>query len=145
MLSKEAAYSIVSDLVARFDEQVARYKKTDYNETLVRRDFIDPFFKALGWDVDNSQGYAEAYREVIHEDKVKVSGATKAPDYSFRLAGGKRLFFVEAKKPSVAVKTDILQQLQQRIQYTDDKINKLVYELYELTEEEIKMVEGLSK
>jgi type I restriction-modification system DNA methylase subunit len=57
--------------------------------------------------MDNEAGYAEAYREVIHEDKVKVSGATKAPDYSFRLGGGKRLFFVEAKKPSVSVKDDI--------------------------------------
>ncbi|MBK6878473.1 MAG: N-6 DNA methylase [Ignavibacteria bacterium] len=38
---------------------------------------------------------------------MKVSGATKAPDYSFRLSGGKRLFFVEAKKPSVQVKDEI--------------------------------------
>ncbi|MEK6614929.1 MAG: methyltransferase, partial [Bacteroidota bacterium] len=83
------------------------YKNSDYNETLTRRDFIDPFFKALGWDIDNEEGYAEAYREVIHEDKVKVGGATKAPDYSFRLVGGKRLFFVEAKKPSVLVKEEI--------------------------------------
>jgi hypothetical protein len=114
MFSKDIAYSIISELVVRFDEQLASYKKSDYNETQVRRDFIDPFFKALGWDVDNSQGYAEAYREVIHEDRVKVSGATKAPDYSFRLPGGKRLFFVEAKKPSVAVKTDILPAYQVR-------------------------------
>jgi hypothetical protein len=36
---------------------------------------------------------------------VKVGGATKAPDYAFRL-GGQRVFFVEAKKPSVALKDD---------------------------------------
>ena len=36
------------------------------------------------------------------------------------------------------------QQLAQRIQYTDDKINKLVYELYELTEDEINIVEKSS-
>ncbi len=64
--------------------------------------------------MDNSQGYAEAYREVIHEDRVKIGAATKAPDYSFRLPGGKRLFFVEAKKPSVVVKTDILPAYQVR-------------------------------
>jgi len=34
-------------------------------------------------------GNAEAYCEVIHEDKLKIGGATKAPDYSFRLPGGK--------------------------------------------------------
>ncbi len=35
-----------------------------------------------------------------------------------------------------------LEQLQHRIQHTDDKINKLVYELYGLTQEEIGIVEG---
>ena len=107
MTAKDLAFRKISDLVTRFDEQYLSYKKSEYNETLTRRDFIDPFFKSLGWDIDNEQGYAEAYREVIHEDRVKVSGATKAPDYSFRLPGGKRLFFVEAKKPSVQVKDEI--------------------------------------
>lgn len=36
-----------------------------------------------------------------------------------------------------------LQQLEQRIAYTDDKINEKVYALYGLTEEEIKIVEGV--
>lgn len=107
MQDKESAYRKIAELVERFQEQFVSYKKTDYNETLTRRDFIDPFFKALGWDIDNESGYAEAYREVIHEDKVRIGGATKAPDYSFRLPGGKRLFFVEAKKPSVAIKEEI--------------------------------------
>ncbi|MBP6333842.1 MAG: N-6 DNA methylase [Bacteroidia bacterium] len=114
MTNKESAFKKVSELVERFEEQYASYKNSEYNETLTRRDFIDPFFKALGWDIDNEQGYAEAYREVIHEDKIKVGGATKAPDYSFRVGGGKRLFFVEAKKPSVVVKDDILPSYQVR-------------------------------
>ena len=107
MTQKEEAYIKIEKLVKRFDEQKEFYKKTDYNETQTRRDFIDPFFKALGWDIDNENGYAESYREVIHEDRVKVGGATKAPDYSFRLVGGKRLFFLEAKKPSVFIKDEI--------------------------------------
>ncbi|MBV6513588.1 MAG: Type IIS restriction enzyme Eco57I [Ignavibacteriaceae bacterium] len=107
MTEKEAAFNKISLLVKRFAEQIDSYKKNDYNETLTRRDFIDPFFKALGWDIDNESGYAESYREVIHEDKLKIGSATKAPDYSFRLPGGKKLFFVEAKKPSVAVKDEI--------------------------------------
>lgn len=106
MISKEQAYQQIQQLVERFAEQIDSYKSGEYNETLTRRDFIDPFFKALGWDIDNSNGYAEAYREVIHEDKVKIGKATKAPDYSFRLSGGKRLFFVEAKKPSIDIKGD---------------------------------------
>ncbi len=107
MISKESAYKKIAELVERFTDQFDSYKNAGYNETLTRRDFIDPFFKALGWDIDNENGYAESYREVIHEDKVKVGKATKAPDYSFRLVGGKRLFFVEAKKPSVSVKDEI--------------------------------------
>jgi type I restriction-modification system DNA methylase subunit len=107
MTEKDKAYDEIAKLVERFSDQFDSYKKSGYNETMTRRDFIDPFFKALGWDVDNSNGYAEAYREVIHEDKVKVGKATKAPDYSFRLVGGKRLFFVEAKKPNVFVKDEI--------------------------------------
>ena len=114
MISKEAAQQKIATLVERFEEQKEFYKRSEYNETLTRRDFIDPFFKALGWDIDNEQGYAESYREVIHEDRIKIGGATKAPDYSFRLSGGKRLFFVEAKKPSVLIKEEITPAYQVR-------------------------------
>src|SRR5690554_85264 len=114
MQGKQTALEKIKSLVQRFDEQKEFYKRTEYNETQTRRDFIDPFWKALGWDIDNENGYAESYREVIHEDRVKVGGATKAPDYSFRLVGGKRLFFLEAKKPSVAIKSDIAPAYQVR-------------------------------
>ena len=71
MITREEALSRIKELADRFEEQYDSYKSASYNETLTRRDFIDPFFKALGWDIDNSLGYAEAYREVIHEDKIK--------------------------------------------------------------------------
>ena len=93
----------IIELVERFDQYNAKYTSNSYNETQVRREFIDPFFTALGWDVDNKQGHDERYKEVIHEDAVKVGGKTKAPDYSFRI-GGVRKFFVEAKKPAVNLK-----------------------------------------
>ena len=35
-----------------------------------------------------------------------------------------------------------LEMIENRIEHTEDKINQLVYELYELTEDEIKIVEG---
>ncbi len=96
----------VLELVERFDNNIDAYKKGKYNETQARREFIDPLFTSLGWDVDNEQGYAEAYKDVVHEDAIKIGKATKAPDYSFRI-GGVRKFFVEAKKPSVDIKDDI--------------------------------------
>ena len=90
----------ILDLVDRFAYNADAYRNPQYNETQLRNEFLDPFFTALGWDVNNAQGYAEAYKDVVHEDAIKVGGATKAPDYAFRI-GGARKFFVEAKKPSV--------------------------------------------
>ncbi|MYI63968.1 MAG: N-6 DNA methylase, partial [Gemmatimonadetes bacterium] len=95
----------VVELIERFDHNVETYKSGSYNETQLRREFLDPFFEALGWDVGNKKGYAEAYKDVIHEDAIKVGGYTKAPDYGFRI-GGMRKFFLEAKKPSVDIKDD---------------------------------------
>lgn len=95
--------NIVAELVQRFENNYDQYKHPSYNETQVRLEFLDPFFEALGWDVHNKQGHAQAYKDVIHEDAIKVGSATKAPDYSFRI-GGTRKFFVEAKKPSVYLK-----------------------------------------
>ena len=95
----------ILDLVERFDLHRDSYLSSNYNETQVRREFIDPMFKALGWDVDNEKGFSEQWKEVVHEDAIKVGAATKVPDYSFRL-GGRRLFFLEAKKPSINLKED---------------------------------------
>ncbi|HEY5523560.1 MAG TPA: hypothetical protein VIK21_10250, partial [Desulfuromonadaceae bacterium] len=95
-MSTTLAPQIILDLVERFERNYEAYKSGSYNETQVRREFIDPFFEALGWDINNLDGNAEAYKDVIHEDVVRVGISTKAPDYSFRI-GGTRKFFVEAK------------------------------------------------
>ena len=97
--------SDIQRLIELFERNYKSYTAVKYNETQVRREFIDPFFEALGWDVSNKTGIAEQYKEVIHEDAIKVKGSTKAPDYCFRV-GNERKFFVEAKKPSVNIKTD---------------------------------------
>ncbi|MEX0700891.1 MAG: TaqI-like C-terminal specificity domain-containing protein [Planctomycetales bacterium] len=103
----------IRQLVERFELHRASYQSAAYNETQLRREFVDPFFKALGWDIDNEQGYAEAYKDVVHEDGLKIGGTTKAPDYSFRI-GGARKFFVETKKPSVNVRDDVSPAFQLR-------------------------------
>ncbi|MBI5846507.1 MAG: Eco57I restriction-modification methylase domain-containing protein [Nitrospirae bacterium] len=103
----------ISDLIERFERNRESYLSGQYNETQLRREFLDPFFCALGWDVDNKQGYAEAYKDVIHEDALKIGGATKAPDYCFRVGGVKK-FFVEAKKPSINLKEDVSPAFQLR-------------------------------
>ena len=103
--SSEAVPQPLIALIDRFASQADAYTSGRYNETQLRRDFLDEFWRLLGWDVTNEQGFAQAYRDVIHEDSIKVGGATKAPDYCFRI-GGMRKFFVEAKKPSVPIASD---------------------------------------
>ncbi|MBN2031010.1 N-6 DNA methylase [bacterium] len=93
----------IKELVEKFHRNLKEYRSPQYNETNIRVEFVNPFWEALGWDVLNKSGHAMAYRDVIHEDEVKVSGTTKAPDYSFRI-GGKRIFFMETKKPAVDLK-----------------------------------------
>ena len=112
-MTREDGKRKIQELVERFRENLDVYKRTTYNETQVRREFIDPFFEALGWDVSNTQGYAEQYKEVIHEDTIKVGSSSRAPDYSFRI-GGQRKFFVEAKKPAVNIKEDVSPSYQLR-------------------------------
>ena len=103
----------VSSLVERFERNIEAYRSPAYNETQLRREFIDPFFEALGWDVANKAGYAEQYKDVVHEDAIKVAGATKAPDYCFRI-GGARKFFLETKRPSVDIKGEVIPAYQLR-------------------------------
>ncbi len=95
----------VAKLIEKFELHKEAYLSPSYNEAQLRQEFLDPLFAALGWDMDNSQGHAEAYKEVIHEDAIKVSGRHKAPDYCFRI-GGTRKFFTEAKKPAENLKDD---------------------------------------
>ena len=104
-IGQAGAPTTVLDLIERFHRNADAYRSGSYNETELRREFLDPFFKALGWDIDNEQGHAEAYKDVIHEDSIRIDDAVKTPDYSFRI-GGTRKFFLEAKKPSISIKDD---------------------------------------
>ncbi len=100
------APEIVVRLVEKFTQNREAYRSGKYNEAQLRLEFIDPFFEALGWDVYNKKGYAPDYRDVVIEESLEIEGASKAPDYSFRI-GGVRKFFVEAKKPKVDIAYDI--------------------------------------
>ena len=56
----------IEDIVVRFERNIDAYRQGKYRKTLVRRDFIDPMFVALRWDINNHSGYTDAYRDVIH-------------------------------------------------------------------------------
>lgn len=103
----------IGNLVQRFSGQRQAYADSAYKEAQVRREFIDPFFEILGWDMQNRAGAPEAYKDVIHEDAIKFAGGTKAPDYCFRV-GGARSFFVEAKKPATNIQEGVSAAFQLR-------------------------------
>ena len=100
---KNPAPAIVHKLVETFEQNLDSYRSTK-NETELRREFLDKFFTALGWDVSNEKAYDEAGKEVVHEFSVEISGQQKKADYAFRVGRGDKFdFLVEAKKPSVKI------------------------------------------
>jgi len=103
----------VIKLCETFSDHREHFRSGNYNEFQLRKQFLDPLFEALGWDMANSQGLAPQYRDVIHEDAIKIGPHVKAPDYAFTLHG-QRKFFLEAKKPSVNIKADIAPAYQLR-------------------------------
>ncbi len=113
MESSSQVPEAILKLVEKYEFHQAAYKRGQFNETQLRREFIDPFFRTLGWDVDNTQGNSELYKEVIHEDPIRIRGSTEFIDYAFRI-GGSRKFIVEAKKPAVNIKDDAGPALQIR-------------------------------
>jgi type I restriction-modification system DNA methylase subunit len=105
MTSQTTAPAIIHKLVETFEQNLDSYRSSK-NETELRREFLDKFFTALGWDVSNEKGYDELGKEVIHEFSVDVAGQQKKADYAFRVGRGDKFdFLVEAKKPSVKVET----------------------------------------
>ncbi len=91
-----AAPDSLYQLVEKFEAQKPA------NETELRRQFVDPLFAALGWDVTDN-------RQVGHEVSVMVAEGgrqrPKRPDYGFRIGGATR-FFVETKPPHLNLKND---------------------------------------
>ena len=83
-LEAQAPAKII-ELIDKFDRDQDIYRSSQYNETELRTEFINPFFEALGWDVYHKQECRADKREVKEEDAIEVEGKIKNPDYSFRL------------------------------------------------------------
>ena len=95
----------LTDLVAHYAANRDNFRKNTFNETQTRVELIDPLFKLIGWDMSNQKGYSDEYKEVVHEDRVRIEGKSKSPDYAFRI-GGNRKFQLEAKKSAINIGTD---------------------------------------
>jgi hypothetical protein len=88
---KTQAYENIRALVETFRNEGIQAEA----EIRTRTVFINRFFAALGWNVENRQ-------QVVYEDKAGKSGR---PDYGFYTQGVLR-FFVEAKTPQSKLETD---------------------------------------
>ena len=98
----------IQDLVNKYHSNRDNYLKATFNEMQLRSDFLDPLFELLGWDIKNKSGKPTNEREVLLEEALKANASenSKKPDYTFRLFS-ERKFFLEAKKPSVSIETNI--------------------------------------
>ena len=107
----------IAELVQTYNENYDQFQRVTYNETQVRVDFVNRFFKLLGWDVDNERGLPQHLREVTHEATVVVEEngvhRSKKPDYSFKV-GSEVLYFLETKKPAVNLTVDAAPAFQLR-------------------------------
>lgn len=90
-------------LVEAFGRNKSYFTSAVYDESSLRNDFLTPFWRALGWDVENREGLTQQLREVQVESSVDVLGRKKRADYLFRTSGIRR-FVCEAKKPSADLK-----------------------------------------
>lgn len=97
----EKAFTVIQELVRRFEANEARYLSPGYQEAEVRKDFIDKLWIAFGWDVNHDQQTNPYEQEVKVERGVHTGSARRRADYAFCLAPNFHdvRFFVEAKKP----------------------------------------------
>jgi hypothetical protein len=164
----DAAFARVKALVADFRANEKFYLFPAYQEQEARRDFIDKFWLALGWDV-NHETQKNPFEQEVKVERKEHGFSQRRADYAFYLAPNFRdvKFYVEAKKPHgdiatadnyfqtarygwssstpVAVLHDFEQFEIVDCDGLDRQIDALVYDLYALTPAEIKIVEGAVK
>lgn len=107
--TKEEARYLVQGLVDKYallnPDQIRL--GSEFSETDLRTQFIDPMLAALGWDVSNVAGQSRSYMEVVTErsDKDQDGVVTGRPDYKLRL-NGLDVMPVEVKRPAIDLEKD---------------------------------------
>ena len=94
----------IQKLVEQFEE------RKPANETELRRQFVDPLFEALGWDVVDNRQVGLEVSVMVDEGGIK---RPKRPDYGFRI-GHTTHFFVETKMPHVNLERNPIPAFQLR-------------------------------
>src|SRR5205085_12353467 len=99
--SFDRAFERVKGLVATFQKNESYYLSPSYSEFEARRQFIDEFWLAHGWDIYHKKQKDPYKQEVKVEHNVNVPNERrKRADYAFLAPNYRDVsFFVEAKKP----------------------------------------------
>jgi hypothetical protein len=98
------AFELVKQLASIFKGNESFYLGPGYNEADARKDFIDKFWIALGWDVNHETQTDPYKQEVKVERGVATSEMRKRADYAFLAPNFRDVrFYVEAKKPHVGI------------------------------------------
>ncbi len=119
---KEEAREELVRLIADFN---ANPRKDSLSEEETR-EFISDLFKILGWNFKSG--------EVTQEEQISKGYV----DYGFRLNGVPTMF-VEDKK------TLEHERLEEKIKRTDSELDDIIYKLYDITEDEKKIIEDSLK
>lgn len=104
----QEAHAAVIDLVDQFEKNQHHYLSASYQEQEARKDFLDKFFIALGWDVNHENQTNPYEQEVKIEKSVTTGTAKRRADYAFSLTphfNKRPRFFVEAKRPQQNIAT----------------------------------------
>ncbi len=96
----DQAFQKVKQLVADFRANEKFYLSPQYQEQEARRDFIDKFWLAVGWDV-NHETQKNPFEQEVKVERREHGISQRRADYAFYLAPNFRdvKFYVEAKKP----------------------------------------------
>jgi adenine-specific DNA-methyltransferase len=96
----DEAFAAVQSLAKDFDAQKDFYLSPKYQEAEVRKEFIDKFLIALGWDVNHDK-QKNPYEQEVKIERKEHGISQRRADYAFYLAPNFRdvKFYIEAKKP----------------------------------------------
>lgn len=111
----EDAFAVVQSLAKDFEANKGHFLSASYQESEVRKDFIDKFLIALGWDVNHDTQKNPFEQEVKVERGVSMQGSQRRADYAFYVTPNFRdvRFYAEAKKPfgDIATKDNYFQTI----------------------------------
>lgn len=98
------AFERVQTLASIFRENQGYYFSSAYSEADARKDFIDKFWIALGWDVNHERQTNPYEQNVKVERSLRGNDGRRRADYTFLAPNFRDVYFyVEAKRPSTEI------------------------------------------